>query len=114
MRGQSKYRNQPVVSGDMRFDSKAEAARWRELVLMQDAGAISELKFHPRYELMPGYNTRHGNHVRPIFYEGDMQYIENGQVVCEDVKGFETEGYKIKAKLMGYHHPDIELRVIKA
>jgi len=110
----SKYRNVPVESGGMRFDSKAEAAYWRDLVLLQDAGEISGLKFHPKYLLMPGYNKPDGEHVRAIWYEGDMEYVEQCKTVCADVKGVETDVFKIKAKLMGYYHPDIELRIVKA
>ncbi len=114
IRGTGKYNNQPVELDGMRFDSTAEAARWQQLVMLQDAGVISELQFHPRYELLPAYDKPNGEHIRPIYYEGDMQYIENGVVVCEDVKGYETDVYLLKAKMMGYYHPEVELRVVKA
>ena len=33
-------------------------------------------------------------------YIADFAYFQNGHLVVEDTKGFRTEGYKIKRKLM--------------
>lgn len=123
-RGTSKYHNVRVESGGLQFDSKAEAARYRELVLLQDAGEISELQHHPKYLLVPGYNKPDGTHVRAIWYEGDAGYIEGGQKVCEDVKGGDpekgarrgngtiTDIFLLKRKILGWKYPDIDFRIV--
>ena len=37
-------------------------------------------------------------------YIADFVYIQNGNLVVEDTKGFRTEAYKIKRKLMLHVH----------
>ena len=39
--------------------------------------------------------------------------IENGQAIVEDVKGKETEVFKLKRKLFEKKYPDLELNLIK-
>jgi hypothetical protein len=95
------------------FDSKAEARRYDQLLLLQRAGAISELVVHPVYELQEAFRLPSGEAVRAISYEGDFEYIEAGQVVVEDVKGMETEVFKLKRKLFWRLYPDHELRLVK-
>lgn len=113
-RGTGKYHNTPVEDGGIRFDSKAEAARYAELLMLQKAGVISDLKHHPTYVIMDGYNKRDGTHVRPINYEGDYFYIENGQQVVEDVKskGTITQVFQLKRKLFERQYPEIDFRLV--
>ena len=50
-----KYNNtRPVVDG-IKFDSKREAERYKELKLLERAGKISDLILQPRFELLPKY-----------------------------------------------------------
>lgn len=75
------------------FDSKREAERYSELALLWKNGDIEDLKIHERYPLVVN------NHL-VCTYEADFVYTENGQEVVEDVKGFRTDVYKLKKKLM--------------
>ncbi len=102
----SKYGNVRVEDDGIRFDSQAEANRYGELRLLE---RISDLTVHPRYELQPASGD-----IRSIVYEGDFAFQEAGNEICEEIKGYETEVWKIKRKMMMYHWPDVELRVIKA
>jgi hypothetical protein len=108
-----KYGNKKVEVDGSTFDSKAEARRYEQLKLMLRAGAISELQLQPKYELQPAYRDRTGKHQRAITYSADFAYVENGGVVVEDVKGMETEVFKIKAKMVRYRYPDIDFRLVK-
>ena len=72
------------------FDSKAEANHAQELSLLQKAGEIHSLVFHPRWVL----SDRKGMKVK---YEADFGYItKEGQQMYEDVKGRETEASRVK------------------
>lgn len=101
------------------FDSKAEADRYGELLLLQRAGEISNLECQVPYELIPAqYETipRYGKNgkrlkdgkrcvEKSVVYYADFQYInKDGEKVVEDVKGFrESNAYAlftIKRKLM--------------
>lgn len=104
----SKYGNVPTVVDGIRFDSKAEANRYRELCLLQRAGDISNLECQPRCVLGAG--------KRPPVYVADFRYIEGGRLVVEDVKGgkaTQTAVFKLKAKLFRERYPDIELRIVE-
>lgn len=107
-----KYNASPTVVDGIRFDSKAEAARYVELKMLQDAQYISGLRCHPVYELQPQFQLN-GRSVAAITYEGDFEYRENGALVVEDVKGVETPVFKLKLKMFQFHFPDIVFRMLK-
>jgi hypothetical protein len=98
------------------FDSKKEYTRWCELRLLQKAGKIENLQRQVKYELIPKQDGE-----RAVFYVADFVYdvpvhkqrlneqghlvFEDGYITAvEDAKGYKTEVYKIKKKLMQYVH----------
>lgn len=99
----SKYGNQPVEVEGLKFDSKAEARRWQELRLLEQAGEISDLTVHPRYPLSEFFE-HDGKQERPIYYEADFAYHQHqpDRQVVEDVKGCKTPVYLLKRKLFLY------------
>jgi hypothetical protein len=109
-----KYNAQPVDLDGYHFDSLAEYRRFGELTLLQLAGEIDNLKVHPTYELQPAF-THAGDKYRAISYEADFQYrdVHTGGIVVEDSKGFETYEFKLKKKLLLYHYPGIDFRIVK-
>ena len=112
-RARSKYRNKWVTGENgVRFQSKMEAARYSELLVLEQAGDISQLELQPRFELQPKF-TYQGKTIRAITYSADFGYIENGKHVIEDVKGVETQVFKVKWKMVKYLNPDIDFRVVK-
>lgn len=90
-----KYRNKKTSVDGIRFDSKREANRYMELKLLERAGIIKGLKRQVPYILID--KSRYG---RAIKYVADFVYLENGQLVVEDVKGVRTPVYKLKKRLM--------------
>ena len=95
----SKYRNVPTTVDGIRFQSKREARRWRELKLLERAGKISDLRRQVRYELVPKQDGE-----RAVTYLSDFNYREGGKEICEDCKGMRTPAYVIKRKLMLWLH----------
>ena len=81
------------------FDSKKEFIRWCELRIMERSGVISDLKRQVKYELIPKQTGE-----RACTYIADFQYYQDGNLVVEDCKGFRTDSYKIKRKLMLWVH----------
>ncbi len=49
----SKYKNQKCTVNDIEFDSKKEARRYGELLLMERAGTITDLQRQVTFELIP-------------------------------------------------------------
>ena len=93
----NKYGNKKVRLPDGTvYDSKKEYKRHMELLLLQRAGEICDLKRQVKYELIPKQEGE-----RAVYYVADFVYcLANGELVVEDAKGFRTEGYIIKRKLM--------------
>lgn len=105
----SKYGSRKVTVDGITFDSKKEAARYQELKLLERAGQISNLRRQTRFLLIPSqYETVTINGKkkercveRACVYIADFQYLDkDGKLVVEDCKGFRTEAYTIKRKLM--------------
>lgn len=86
------------------FDSKREETRWHELTLLQKTGQIKALERQKRYTLIPAQYINGKCVERAVTYKADFVYIENGETIVEDVKGFKTKDYIIKRKLMLYIH----------
>jgi hypothetical protein len=99
-----KYGNKTVTIGGEKFDSAKEARRYGELVLLEKAGQVSDLKRQVKYELIPSQKVGGKVVERPCTYVADFVYTENGETVVEDTKGFRTKDYIIKRKLMLYIH----------
>lgn len=98
-----KYNNVKTVLDGMTFDSKAEARRYAELKLMQRSGELMTVGCQPSFVVAPG-----------IRYVADFIVVDrDGHVWVEDVKGVETQAFKLKAKLFRSAYPGIELRVVK-
>lgn len=74
-----KYKNSALWVGNEHFPSQKEARRYKDLLLMQKAGAITGLVIHPRFPLNVS-----GEHIGD--YIADFQYFERGARVVEDVK----------------------------
>ena len=96
----TKYRNKKVEVDGMTFDSKKEARRYKELLLLEKAGAIQDLQTQVKYVLIPSQRIEGKVVERECAYKADFVYIENGETVVEDTKGFKTKDYIIKRKLM--------------
>ena len=108
----NKYRNKKVQIDRYVFDSIAEGARYRELALLERAGKIKNLELQPRFLLQEGFK-KNGKTYRKIEYIADFKYEENGKIVVEDVKGMQTDVFKLKHKLFEHKYPEYELRIIK-
>ncbi len=100
----TKYGSKKVEFDGKTFDSKKEANRYYELRLLEREGAISDLQTQVKFELIPSQRINGKVVERPCTYIADFVYMENGQKVVEDTKGFKTTDYIIKRKLMLYVH----------
>ena len=108
----NKYRNKKIIVDDYIFDSIQESRRYKELKLLLRAGQIKDLELQPHFLLQEGFK-KNGKTYRKIEYIADFKYIENGKTIVEDVKGLQTDVFKIKHKLFEKKYPDLELRIIK-
>lgn len=107
----SKYRNKRVTAHGHTFDSKREARRYGELLLLQAAGEISKLE---RQVKIPLYG-RDGPILTPtgrqMHYVADFRYVDadSGLTVIEDAKGMETDVFKIKRAILAAQGVEVVL-----
>lgn len=94
-----KYRNEKCVVDGVKFDSRKEARRWQQLVLMQERGEISGLERQVVYVLAPGVRIN-GRMAPALRYVADFVYECGDDTVIEDAKGVITPEYRIKRHLM--------------
>ena len=115
MERRGKYNAKPVEINGIRFDSTAEAMRYRELLLMEQAGEIWNLKCQPHYLLQEDFD-HDGKHERKIEYIADFTYFDRTLkcTVVEDCKGFATEVYKIKRKIFLKRYPNLKFIEVEA
>lgn len=101
----SKFNAKWVEYEGIKFPSAGERDRWIVLLALQKKGYIRDLKRQVTYDLNPGGAFK---------YEArwDFTYFEKGVFVVEDFKGFETEEFKKKKKLMLKLY-NIDVKVVK-
>lgn len=102
-----------IIEDGIRFDSKREYLRYKDLKLLERAGEIRDLEVHPKFPITIGgvpimvSSNQHNKWDRHLTYEADFKYCERQgawwPVVIEDVKmasGHRTGVYKLKRALM--------------
>ncbi|CDV96392.1 Protein of unknown function (DUF1064) [Desulfitobacterium hafniense] len=108
----SKYNAKRVQVAGKVFDSKAEANRYRELLLLMKTGEVAEVECQPRFLLQEGFR-KNGKTHRPIYYIADflVKYAD-GHTEVEDVKGVKTEVFRIKQKMFEKRYPEYSLKIV--
>lgn len=95
------------------FASKAEMRRYSELKILEKTREIFDLKLQPKYLLVP--KTRWG---RALYYIADFEYTEKWKSditigIVEDVKGVETDLFRLKFRLAKEKYPEYDFRIVK-
>lgn len=108
----NKYRNKKVIVDDYIFDSIQESKRYKELKILEKSGKIQNLELQPHFLLQESFK-KNGKTYRKVEYIADFKYIEKGKTIIEDVKGIQTDVFKLKHKLFEKRYPDLELRIIE-
>lgn len=99
----NKFGAKKTQVGDITFDSKAEARRYGDLVLLQKAGHITALELQVPFILAPQVRFEGASRAKPALkYVADFAYQEadTGRTIVEDVKGVLTDAFQIKRHLM--------------
>lgn len=100
----NKYHNTKITIDNVTFDSKAEAAMYAELKLLEKAGKIKNLTLQPFFILQSAFTNAHGKSIRDISYRADFGFFDcdQGRYRIIDCKGFKTEVYRLKKKLLDF------------
>ena len=110
----SYYRTKKVEYDGIMFDSATERDRYRILREAQKRGLISDLRLQVVFTLIPKQTELvevklktktkvvEKFHEHPLTYQADFVYMRDGKDVIEDAKGYATEDYIIRRKLMRF------------
>jgi hypothetical protein len=106
-----KYRNKHVIVGSQHFDSMREAKRWLVLQGKEQRGEIRHLERQVTYQLAPSVRIAGEKRARPALrFKVDFRYVEKGEIVIEDAKGFSDTAFRIRQHLMkAIHGLDVRL-----
>lgn len=98
----SKYGAKKTVVDGITFPSRKEANRYSELKILWRGKAIHSLKRQVKYELVPAVRQNGKVVQRAINYYADFVYTDSrtGEEIVEDVKGYKTQVYLMKKKMM--------------
>lgn len=109
----NKYSNKKVIVDGIKFDSKKEATRYKQLKMLEQMGEIRDLELQKSFELQPKFKKNNKSY-RNIVYKADFYYfsIKEGKYICEDVKGFKTDVYTLKKKMFEYRYQDLEINEV--
>lgn len=101
----NKFRAKKTIIDGINFASRAEAARYVQLNLLQKAGEIRGLILQQKFLLTPRRLRDDLTWERASHYIADFSYIDkNNKIIVEDVKGFLTKDYILKRKMMLHIH----------
>jgi hypothetical protein len=116
------------------FPSHLEALRYIELKQLKKAGIVTEIECQPAFILQEPFRKCCGLVIpdphgikricpfckkktpltKPIIYRADFRITyADGHEEIEDVKGMETEVFKLKQKMFEYRYPDLSLKLVK-
>ena len=97
----SKYSAKVEYVNGLRFPSKAEATKYRELLMLQRDGLVKEIELQPRFEFPFGAH-----------YTADFRVTWiDGRVEVMETKGFRTADFKLRLKAFHYYYPDVVLTI---
>ena len=105
----SKYRSKKVPVDGISFDSQAEADYYCHLKLMLRAGKIAGFCRQARFVVTEGINGAKGTEYVTDF----VIFYHDGRYRIVDVKGYETEAFKLKMKCMKEKYPKITVELEK-
>jgi hypothetical protein len=101
----SKYGSKKVIIDEISFDSKIESRYYQQLKWLEANKQILFYRVQPRYLLQEAFE-KDGRKFRKIEYVADFEVHHlNGSIEVIDVKGIETEAFKIKRKLFEHKFP---------
>jgi hypothetical protein len=110
----TKFNAKKVKIDGIKFDSQMESLYYKHLKILEKANIISFFICHPQYILQESYRNDKGVKIRAIKYIADFEVTyPNGKVEIIDIKGKETEVFKIKKKLFECRYPGKEIICMK-
>ena len=109
----SKFHAIKATINDFQFDSLNESRYYIKLLQEKKAGIIKSFEMQQSFLITPSYK-KNGKTIRKMEYLADfvIQYPDGSTRVI-DVKGVETDVFKMKKKLVEYMYPDVTIECVR-
>ena len=109
----SKFHSIKAVINNIQFDSLNESRYYIEVLNGIKNKKIKSYELQKPYELIPAY-TKNGHKIRKMEYLADFVLkMTDGSTKVVDVKGVETDVFKLKKKLFEYKYPDLSIECVR-
>lgn len=106
-----KFNAKKTIIDGITFDSKREAKHYLVIRDMLKKGEIMNFERQVEIELQPSFTTivnGKKSKVRPIRYVADFVLYYPGRTEIVEVKGFSTQAFKMKWKMLQYKYRGLE------
>ena len=110
----SKYNAKKVEIDGIVFDSRAEGRFYEHLLDLMHEGVVESFEMQKPYTLLDKFpHPKTGKTIRAIKYVPDFEVIyTDGRVEVVDVKGMQTDVFRMKCKLFMFRY-QIPLVLVK-
>lgn len=110
----NKYNAKKVEIDGIKFDSVAESRYYKYLLGLLNEGVVESFEMQKTYTLLDKFpHPKTGKTIRAIKYVPDFEVIyTDGRVEVVDVKGMQTDVFRMKCKLFMFRY-QIPLVLVK-
>ena len=110
----NKYNARKVTIDGITFDSKSEGRYYQHLLDLMHDGVVESFEMQKPYTLLDKFpHPKTGKTIRAIKYVPDFEVIyTDGRVEVVDVKGMQTDVFRMKCKLFMFRY-QIPLVLVK-
>ena len=110
----NKYNAKKVTIDGITFASKSEGRYYQHLLGLMESGVVESFEMQKPYTLLDKFpHPKTGKTIRAIKYVPDFEVIyTDGRVEVVDVKGMQTDVFRIKCKLFMFRY-QIPLVLVK-
>lgn len=115
----SKFHAYKAMVDGIQFDSLNESRYYVQIKQARDYkqptehGVLVSFEMQVPYEIVPSF-LKNGHRIRKMEYLADfVLHYDSGRTRVIDVKGVETDVFKLKKKLVEYKYPEVEIECLK-
>lgn len=110
----NKYNTRKVTIDGITFDSQSEGRYYQHLLGLMESGVVESFEMQKAYTLLDKFpHPKTGKTIRAIKYVPDFEVIyTDGRVEVVDVKGMQTDVFRMKCKLFMFRY-QIPLVLVK-
>ena len=110
----NKYNARKVTIDGITFDSQSEGRYYQHLLGLMESGVVESFEMQKPYTLLDKFpHPKTGKTIRAIKYVPDFEVIyTDGRVEVVDVKGMQTDVFRMKCKLFMFRY-QIPLVLVK-